>query len=120
VIVWDVADPANPSLRYKLEGNAGGAGRWPICDGIRRRVDESYLEQHPRHRALERASGSRRRADWRDRPLPGGHNAIVTALFESRIKAIVSSCGFNAFPYYNQRDIAGWSHKGYMPRLKKT
>jgi hypothetical protein len=48
----------------------------------------------------------------------GGHNAIFTALFEPRIKAVVSSCGFNAFPYYYKGDIAGWSHKGYMPRLR--
>jgi pimeloyl-ACP methyl ester carboxylesterase len=49
----------------------------------------------------------------------GGHNAIFTALFEPRIKAVVSSCGFNAFPYYYKGDISGWSHKGYMPRLRE-
>jgi hypothetical protein len=49
----------------------------------------------------------------------GGHNAIFTALFEPRIRAIVSSCGFNAFPYYFKGNIAGWSHKGYMPRLRE-
>jgi pimeloyl-ACP methyl ester carboxylesterase len=49
----------------------------------------------------------------------GGHNAIFTALFEPRIKAVVSSCGFNAFPYYYKGNIAGWSHKGYMPRLRE-
>ncbi len=48
----------------------------------------------------------------------GGHNAIFTALFEPRIKAIVSSCGFNAFPDYFRGNIAGWSHNGYMPRLR--
>jgi dipeptidyl aminopeptidase/acylaminoacyl peptidase len=49
----------------------------------------------------------------------GGHNAIFTALFEPRIKAVVSSCGFNAFPFYYKGDIQGWSHKGYMPRLRE-
>ena len=49
----------------------------------------------------------------------GGHNAIFTALFDSRIRAVVSSCGFNAFPDYYRGDIAGWSHKGYMPRLRE-
>ncbi|MGC8644441.1 MAG: alpha/beta hydrolase family protein [Isosphaeraceae bacterium] len=49
----------------------------------------------------------------------GGHNAIFTALFDSRIRAVVSSCGFNAFPYYYKGDITGWSHKGYMPRLRE-
>lgn len=50
----------------------------------------------------------------------GGHNAIFTAVFDERIKACVSSCGFNAFPYYYGGNIKGWSHKGYMPRLAET
>jgi dienelactone hydrolase len=49
----------------------------------------------------------------------GGHNAIFTALFDTRIRAVVSSCGFNAFPFYYGGKIAGWSHKGYMPRLRE-
>jgi dienelactone hydrolase len=48
----------------------------------------------------------------------GGHNAIFVALFDERIRAIVSSCGFNAFPDYYGGNIAGWSHAGYMPRLR--
>jgi dienelactone hydrolase len=48
----------------------------------------------------------------------GGHNAIFTALFDRRIKAVVSSCGFNAFPFYYKGNIAGWSHQGYMPSLR--
>jgi dienelactone hydrolase len=48
----------------------------------------------------------------------GGHNAIFTALFDVRIKAVVSSCGFNAFPFYYKGNIAGWSHQGYMPSLR--
>lgn len=50
----------------------------------------------------------------------GGHNAIFTAAFEPRLKVVVSSCGFNAFPYYYKGDVAGWSHKGYMPRLREV
>jgi len=50
----------------------------------------------------------------------GGHNAIFVALFDPRIKAVVSSCGFNAFPSYYNGNIAGWSHAGYMPRLKEV
>lgn len=49
----------------------------------------------------------------------GGHNAIFTAIYEPRIRAIVSSCGFNAFPHYHGGNIAGWSHRGYMPRLRE-
>lgn len=48
----------------------------------------------------------------------GGHNSIFTALHDQRLKAVVSSCGFNSFPYYYQGNIAGWSHRGYMPRLR--
>jgi acetyl esterase/lipase len=48
----------------------------------------------------------------------GGHNSIFIALFDSRIRAVVSSCGFNAFPRYFKGNIAGWSHQGYMPRLR--
>lgn len=50
----------------------------------------------------------------------GGHNAIFTALFEPRLKAVVTSCGFNAFPYYYKGNVTGWSHKGYMPRLREV
>ena len=50
----------------------------------------------------------------------GGHNAIFTAVFEPRIKAVVSSCGYNAFKHYYKGDIAGWSHGGYMPRLRSV
>ena len=31
---------------------------------------------------------------------------------------MVSSCGFNAFPFYYKGNIKGWSHQGYMPRLE--
>ncbi len=47
----------------------------------------------------------------------GGHNAIFLAVFDPRIKAVVSSCGFNAFPKYYGGNLAGWSHRGYMPRI---
>ncbi len=47
----------------------------------------------------------------------GGHNAMFTAVFDERIKVIVSNCGFNAFPKYMGGDLKGWSHKGYMPRI---
>lgn len=48
----------------------------------------------------------------------GGHNSIFLAVFDPRVKAVVSSCGYNAFPYYMKGNIAGWSHDGYMPKLK--
>ncbi len=47
----------------------------------------------------------------------GGHNSIFAALFDPRIKAVVSSCGFTSFHKYYKGDLTGWSHKGYMPRI---
>lgn len=48
----------------------------------------------------------------------GGHNSIFLALIDTRVKAVVSSCGYNAFTHYMKGDITGWSHEGYMPKLK--
>ncbi len=53
----------------------------------------------------------------------GGHNAIYTAVMDQRVSAIVSSCGFDAYPdymdgaervwYFGQ----GWCQIRYMPRM---
>ena len=48
----------------------------------------------------------------------GGHNAIFLGVFDERIQCIVSNCGFCSFPTYMKGDLAGWSHNGYMPRIK--
>lgn len=47
----------------------------------------------------------------------GGHNALFVAAFDPRIRAVVTSCGFNSFAKYYGGDLTGWSHKGYMPRI---
>ncbi len=47
----------------------------------------------------------------------GGHNAIYTAVFDQRIRAIVSSCGFDSFRDYMDGNIKGWTSERYMPRL---
>lgn len=54
----------------------------------------------------------------------GGHNSIYTAVFDDRIKVIVSSCGFDSFlDYYRERQATvwkpgqGWAQERYMPRL---
>lgn len=47
----------------------------------------------------------------------GGHNALFVAAFDSRIAAVVTSCGFTSFPKYKGGDLTGWSHAGYMPRI---
>jgi dienelactone hydrolase len=48
----------------------------------------------------------------------GGHNAIYTAVFDERIKVIVSSCGFDSYRDYKNGDITGWTSIRYMPKLK--
>lgn len=47
----------------------------------------------------------------------GGHNALFLAAFDSRVKAVVTSCGFTSFRRYMKGDLTGWSHRGYMPRI---
>lgn len=49
----------------------------------------------------------------------GGHNSLYTAVFEPRIKAVVTSCGFDAFEDYKGGDITGWTSIRYMPKLKE-
>jgi predicted dienelactone hydrolase len=48
----------------------------------------------------------------------GGHNALYTAVFEPRLKAIVSSCGFNSFHDYYKGNLKGWTSDRYMPRIR--
>ena len=48
----------------------------------------------------------------------GGHNALFLAAFDSRIRAVVSSCGFNVFAKHNHGNVAAWSSRYYMPRIK--
>jgi hypothetical protein len=53
----------------------------------------------------------------------GGHNAVFTAVFDDRVKAVVSSCGLDSFlDYYGGdekvwRPEKGWTQTRYMPRL---
>jgi acetyl esterase/lipase len=53
----------------------------------------------------------------------GGHNAIYTAVFDSRLQVVVSSCGFDSYLDYYDGDPAvwqperGWCQTRYMPRL---
>lgn len=47
----------------------------------------------------------------------GGHNALFLAAFDTRLGAVVTSCGFTSFHRYYNGDLTGWSHKGYMPRI---
>jgi len=47
----------------------------------------------------------------------GGHNAMFTAAFDTRIQALVSNCGFTSFPKYYGGDLKGWTSDRYMPRI---
>ncbi|MBM3889390.1 MAG: alpha/beta hydrolase [Verrucomicrobia bacterium] len=54
----------------------------------------------------------------------GGHNSVYTAVFDPRIKVIVSSCGLDSYlDYYSEKADAvwqlekGWCQTRYMPRL---
>jgi dienelactone hydrolase len=47
----------------------------------------------------------------------GGHNAIYTAVFDQRIKVVVSSCGFDSYVDYMDGKIKGWTSDRYMPKL---
>lgn len=47
----------------------------------------------------------------------GGHNALFLAAFDTRVRAVVTSCGFTSFRRYMSGDLTGWSHRGYMPRI---
>jgi dienelactone hydrolase len=47
----------------------------------------------------------------------GGHNSVYTAVFDERIKAVVSSCGLDSYLDYKNGDIRGWTSDRYMPEL---
>ena len=47
----------------------------------------------------------------------GGHNTLFLGVFDTRVRVLVSSCGFNSFAKYKGGDLTGWSHRGYMPRI---
>ncbi len=48
----------------------------------------------------------------------GGHNSMFLAAFDERVRCVISNCGFCSFPRYMKGDLTGWSHDGYMPRIR--
>ncbi len=48
----------------------------------------------------------------------GGHNSLFTAVFDDRLKAVVTSCGYTPFHHYYQGKVAGWTSDRYMPRIR--
>jgi hypothetical protein len=47
----------------------------------------------------------------------GGHNTMFTAVFDTRIKALVSNCGFTSFLKYYKGNLKGWTSDRYMPLI---
>jgi dienelactone hydrolase len=48
----------------------------------------------------------------------GGHNALFTAVFDERIKVVVTSCGWTPFhEYFGGKKLANWAQTRYMPRV---
>ena len=53
----------------------------------------------------------------------GGHNSVYTAVFDERLKVVVSNCGLDSFlDYYggdekNWQPERGWCQTRYMPKL---
>ena len=53
----------------------------------------------------------------------GGHNAVYTAVFDERLKVVISSCGLDSYlDYYDGNPAVwqfgkGWCQPRYMPRL---
>jgi len=51
----------------------------------------------------------------------GGHNALFAAVFDERLAATVSSCGWCSFHEYRgmkHGGMADWASPGYMPRIR--
>lgn len=48
----------------------------------------------------------------------GGHNSLFTAVFDPRLKVVVTSCGFTPFHDYYGGKVAGWTSDRYMPRIR--
>lgn len=47
----------------------------------------------------------------------GGHNSVFTAVFDDRIRVVVSSCGLDSFLDYMGGNVKGWTGDRYMPNL---
>jgi pimeloyl-ACP methyl ester carboxylesterase len=47
----------------------------------------------------------------------GGHNSMFVGVFDERLKAVVSCCGWCPFHDYYGGKIKGWTSDRYMPRL---
>ena len=47
----------------------------------------------------------------------GGHNTLFVAVFDERVQAMVTSCGFTSMRKFDNGNLAGWAGKRYMPLI---
>ncbi len=47
----------------------------------------------------------------------GGHNSLFTALFEPRLKVVITSCGFDSVLDYKDGNLKGWVQERYMLKM---
>lgn len=47
----------------------------------------------------------------------GGHNALFVGVFDTRLKVVVTSSGFDSFFDYMGGKLDGWCQRCYMPRI---
>lgn len=47
----------------------------------------------------------------------GGHNTMFLATFDTRVKAMVSCCGWTPHCHYYDGDLKGWTGPRYCPRM---
>jgi dienelactone hydrolase len=50
----------------------------------------------------------------------GGQNALLTAAFDYRLAAVVSSCGFTTFQRYKGGKLGDWGDAHMMPRIQSV
>ncbi len=48
----------------------------------------------------------------------GGHNSLFLAAFDTRMKVVVTSSGFDSFSDYMNGNLTGWCQKRYMPAIE--
>jgi len=50
----------------------------------------------------------------------GGHNTLVLAAFDERVKAMVTSCGFTSMRKYDNGNLTGWGQTLYAADRRIT
>lgn len=50
----------------------------------------------------------------------GGHNSLFVGVFDTRLKVIVTSSGFDSFADYKGGNLSGWCQPRYMMRIQNV